>query len=76
MIASKDQLRDALKAVTKIANGRGIGRGEPVTLQEDEPLQVVNELLDDVSRAGAKAGVRGIDTRNLATLSTVLQVTD
>jgi hypothetical protein len=76
VIASRYQLRDALKAVTMISSRRGIGRGEPVRLEEDESLQVVNELLGDVSRAGAKAGVRGIDTRSLATLSAVLQVSN
>lgn len=75
VIASKDQLRDTLKAVTEIAKGRSRG-SEPVILQEDEPLQVVNEILGDIARAGAKAGIQGIDTRISATLSTVIQVTD
>jgi hypothetical protein len=87
MLVSTQPLRNALRGMQAIARSRGRARGA-VDLQGDEPVSVLDALLDDVddiTRSGAdgrifslntatSSAVRLYDTNALATLSAVIQV--
>lgn len=87
VLASTQPLKLALKGLQSIARGRGIGRGTPPTLNEDEPVNVTGDLLGDLdnhTRSNPKrsAGIDAIsaegnqlvDTTQFAVISTVVEV--
>ena len=82
VLASVQPLRLALRGLQSIARGRGIGRGSPATLNEDEPVDVMGELLGDLdnhARSGSgidviRKGDRLVDATKLAALSTIVEV--
>jgi hypothetical protein len=79
ILASREPLRDALLALRDIARSRGVTRGEPAGLQDDEPVKVATDLLggiDQMSRTGLTISprVRAVDIGKLAVLSAVMQV--
>ena len=62
ILASIAPLRNALKGLQTIARGRGATRGSPLEIREDEPINVVGDLLGDIdtlarSRSGGAAPV-------------------
>ena len=78
VLASVQPLRNALKGLQNIAKSRGIGRGTPAALDEDEPVNVMGNLLGDLnehSRARIVVrGVQSVDTTQLAAMSTMVEV--
>ncbi len=76
VVASREELKGALEGINRIAGDRGLIRGEPASLEGDEPLSIVGQLIRDIdslSRAGGRALV---DSSKLAVLSTVFQVVE
>ncbi|HBB34753.1 MAG TPA: peptidase C14 [Cyanobacteria bacterium UBA8803] len=83
VIASTESLRDVLKGLQTIARGRGVERrsGDPLILQEDEPVKVMEDLLGDLDRNARSTvtltrGVRAVDTKQMAALSAIIEVVD
>lgn len=89
VLASTDQLRDALKGLKEIARGRGIRSGDLIDFGgsqtrganegEDSPVQILDSLLGDLNRNARSAGigVRGTqssDAERLAAFSAVFEV--
>ncbi len=79
LIASRKPLNKFLKAVETIVRSRGdIKRGDPITLRENEPLDVMTDLLEDVDRISrdvrAHTGKRVIDRSQVCALSTIIRV--
>ncbi|HEY9667489.1 MAG TPA: DUF4384 domain-containing protein, partial [Coleofasciculaceae cyanobacterium] len=86
VLASLQPLRLALRGLQSIARGRGIGRGMPAVLNEDEPVDVMGNLLGDLdtqTRSG-RAGrapeikivpkVQAVDTTKLAAMSIAIEI--
>ncbi|MCA1992094.1 MAG: caspase family protein [Coleofasciculus sp. S288] len=78
VIASVESLRNALKGLQSIAQSRGIRRGALDTLNEDEPVNVMENLLGDLDNHARAAGFRirggqAVDTKQLAVISTVVE---
>ena len=62
-----------------IVRSRGdIKRGDPITLRENEPLDVMTDLLEDVDRISrdvrVHTGKRVIDRSQVCALSTIIRV--
>jgi hypothetical protein len=85
ILASVAPLRSALKGLQNIARGRGARNGNPLGFQEDEPVDIIGNLLGDIdsnSRSGDAApklipkGVQAVSTSQLAAISTVVEVVD
>lgn len=81
VVASTHSLRDALRGLQQIAGSRGTASGNPLALQEDEPVNVMEALLGDLdrnTRAGIslQRGIQGVDTTQLAALSAMIEVID
>ncbi|MBE9125643.1 MULTISPECIES: caspase family protein [unclassified Coleofasciculus] len=84
VVASKQSLRDALKGLQQIAGSRGTRSGDPLPLEADEPVKVIDDLLGDLDRNTRDArstialtrGVRAVDTKQLAALSTIIEVVE
>jgi hypothetical protein len=81
VLASTEPLRDALRGLQQIAKGRGTRSGDPLVLDENEPVEVMEALLGDldrVSRAGivVTRGVQAVDTTQLAAISAVIEVVE
>lgn len=81
VLASTDPLREALKGLGRIAARRGARSGDPIGLQAEEPVEVMDALLGDLdesSRAsiGIRENVQAIDTTKLAAISAILQVVE
>lgn len=81
VLASVAPLRNALRGLQTIARGRQVGRGVPLDLNEDEPVDIIENLLGDIdtnSRSGAVPKlvpkVQAVDTSKLAVISTVVEV--
>ncbi|MBD2340992.1 caspase family protein [Calothrix sp. FACHB-156] len=80
VLASIKPIRNALKGLQNIARNRDIGKGSPLGLSEDEPVQVMGNLLADLNemaRAGLEIisdGVQAVDTTKLAAISTLIEV--
>lgn len=80
LVISREPLRDALRALQRIASARGIRSAQPTGLEADEADSVVSILLGDINRASRDLGVRvpasskAIDMGKLAALSAVFQV--
>lgn len=82
VLASTEPLRNALRGLQRIAGSRGSRSGDPLDLQEDEPVEVMDALLSDLdqsTRAGVTS-VRGnhhsVDSTKLAALSAVMEVVE
>jgi len=81
ILASKEPLRGALLALNQIAEARGLSRGTPINLQEEETLDVLKNLVGDIDRV-SRAGLsispryRAFDTGKLATLSAIFEVVE
>lgn len=88
ILASRTPLRKALQMLRDVAARTGL-RGGPVTLdasgESNEPTEVIDNLLDDVTNATATRGranqvsrsssaVRNVDTTQLAALSITFEV--
>jgi hypothetical protein len=81
MLASTEPLRDALKGLQQIAEGTQARSGDPLSLEEDEPVEVMNGLLGDIDRMtradiNVRGGIRGVDTQKLAALSAIIKVVE
>lgn len=82
ILASTEPLRDALKGMQQIARGRtGSRAGDPLSLNADEPVEVMGNLLNDLNELAGRAGVvlrgvQAVDTTQLAALSAMIQVVD
>ncbi len=81
VLASIAPLRNALKGLQTIASSRGATRGSPLEIREDEPVNVVGDLLGDIdtlARSGGAAPVlirkQAVGTRQLAAISIIVEV--
>lgn len=80
-LVSTSPLRDALRGLRQIAAANNTRSGDPIGLQNDDPVTVIDTLLGDIDRTTrgevtVRGGVRGVDTTQLAALSTLIQVVD
>jgi hypothetical protein len=81
VLASVSPVRNALRGLQNIARSRNTGKGSPLGISEDEPDQVMGDLLrdfDEMSRAGVQliSTVRGVDTTKIAVLSSLVEVVE
>ncbi len=81
VLASAESLRNALKGLQTIARSRGISRGIPAPLNEDEPVDIMGNLLGDLNdhaRAAGIAirGVQAVDSNQLAAISTIVEAVE
>ena len=87
VITSASPLRETLKGLQTIARGRGLANGyipfdgtnRSVGDSEDSIVGVTRNLVDDLTRGFAPAGsgqTRGLDPKQSAVFSTILQVID
>lgn len=80
VLASVKPVRTALIGLKNIARNRNVARGSPVALSEDEPVEVMGNLLgdlDEMARATVEIiprGVQAVDTTQLAAMSAIIQV--
>lgn len=87
ILASRTPLRRALQSLRAVAAARGEQRGGPVTWeassQQNEPAEVIDNLLDDVNNytrgnvsnaTRSNSTVRNIETNQLAALSITFEV--
>lgn len=80
-LVSTSPLRDALRGLQQIAASNNTRSGDPMGLQNDDPVNVIDTLLGDIDRTTrseitVRGGVRGVDTTQLAALSTLIQVVE
>ncbi|MBD1874978.1 caspase family protein [Nodosilinea sp. FACHB-131] len=80
-LVSTSPLRDALRSLQQIAVANNTRSGDPIGLQNDDPINVVDTLLGDIDRSTRSSNslrddVRGVDTTQLAALSTLIQVVE
>ncbi|MGF1518958.1 MAG: caspase domain-containing protein [Nodosilinea sp.] len=80
-LVSTSPLRDALRGLKQIAAANNTRSGDPIGLQNDDPVNVIDTLLGDIDRTTrgevtVRGGVRGVDTTQLAALSTLIQVVE
>jgi hypothetical protein len=80
-LVSTRPLRDALRGLQQIAAANNTRSGDPMGLQNDDPVNVIDTLLGDIDRTTrseitVRGGVRGVDTTQLAALSTLIQVVE
>jgi hypothetical protein len=82
VLASVKPLRNALRGLQNIARSRNVGRGSPLGLSEDEPVEVMENLLgdlDEMARAGLdiiSKEVQAVDTTQLAGISAMIEVVE
>jgi hypothetical protein len=84
VLASVKPVRTALIGLQNIARSRKLGRGSPVALSGDEPVDVMGNLLGDLNemtRATVSVeviprGVQAVDTTQLAAISSIIQVSE
>lgn len=90
VLASTDQLRDALKGLREVARGRGIASGDPLVFGEgqtrgssegdDSVVDVLDNLLGDVNRSARSTvfvrGRQSLDAERLAAFSAVFEVVE
>lgn len=76
VVASREELKGALAGINQIARSRSLTRGEPASLEGDEPLSVVGQLIGDIDRISRAGGRALVDSSKLAVLSTVFQVVE
>jgi hypothetical protein len=80
ILASTSPLSNALKGLQNIAKDRGVGRGERVRLEDDEPTKVIGDLLGDINKSSRAAEpeiiptVQAVSTSKLAAISTIVEV--
>nr|WP_278003525.1 caspase family protein [Nodosilinea sp. TSF1-S3] len=80
-LVSTSPLRDALRGLRQIAAANNTRSGDPIGLQNDDPVTVIDTLLGDIDRTTrgevtVPGGVRGVDTTQLAALSTLIRVVE
>lgn len=80
-LVSTSPLRDALRGLQQIAAANNTRSGDPIGLQNDDPVNVVETLLGDIDRTtrssvSLRGDVRGVDTTQLAALSTLIRVVE
>ena len=81
LLASRRPLRHVLRGLQRIAESRGVSRGEFLGLEANEPTEVMDALLgdlDDQKRSGLRTQPNRVqvDGRAIAVLSTLIEVTD
>ena len=81
LLMSTTPIRNALRGLQRIARGRGTRSGHPLGLTANEPVQVLEALLGDLDQAtrasiALQQGPRGVDTTQLAVLSTIVEVVE
>ncbi|MEI2579985.1 caspase family protein [Scytonema sp. PRP1] len=82
VLASVKPVRNALRGLQNIARSRNVGRGVPLELSEDEPVEVMENLLgdlDEMARASLdiiSKEVQAVDTTQLAARSTMIEVVE
>ncbi|MBD2234800.1 hypothetical protein [Phormidium tenue] len=80
-LVSTSPLRDALRSLKQIAEANNTRSGDPIGLQGDDSVSVVDTLLGDIDRATRGeipvcGDACGVDTTQLAALSTLIQAID
>ncbi|MBE9157946.1 caspase family protein [Nodosilinea sp. LEGE 06152] len=80
-LVSTSPLRDALRSLQQIAAANNTRSGDPIGLQNDDPVNVVETLLGDIDRTtrssvSLRGDVHGVDTTQLAALSTLIRVVE
>jgi hypothetical protein len=78
-LVSTSPLRDALRGLQQIAAANNTRSGNPIGLENDEPVNVIETLLGDLDRTtrgdfNMRGSVRGVDTTKLAALSTLIRI--
>ncbi len=82
VLASVQPVRNALKGLKNIARSRNVNRGDALGLSEDEPLEVMENLLGDLNEmtrasiAIIPKGVRAVDVTQLAAISAMIEVVE
>ena len=82
VLASVKPVRNALRGLQNIARSRNVGRGSPLGLSEDEPVEVMENLLgdlDEMARASLdiiSTEVQAVDTTQLAAISAMIEVVE
>lgn len=82
VLASVKPVRNALRGLQNIARSRDVGRGSPLGLSEDEPVEVMENLLgdlDEMARASLdiiSREVQAVDTTQLAAISAMIEVVE
>lgn len=82
VLASVKLVRNALKGLKNIARSRNVNRGDALGLSEDEPLEVMENLLgdlDEMTRASiaiTPKEVRAVDVTQLAAISAMIDVVE
>jgi hypothetical protein len=85
VLASVAPLRTALKGLQNIARSSGSRNGNPVALQQDEPIDIIGNLLGDIdnnSRSGGATpqlipkGNQAVSASQLAAISTIVEVVE
>jgi hypothetical protein len=82
VLASVKPVRNALRGLQNIARSRNVGRGSPLGLSEDEPVEVIENLLgdlDEMARASLdiiSREVQAVDTTQLAAISAMIEVVE
>jgi hypothetical protein len=79
VLASTKSLRSALRGLKDIATNQKRGRGTPMTLHEDESVDVMEKLLGDLDNHARSAGVtiegvQEVDTAQFAAISSIIEV--
>jgi hypothetical protein len=82
VLASVKPVRTALIGLKNIARNRNVGRGSPLAISDDEPVEVMGNLLgdlDEMARASVEIiprGVQAVDTTQLAAMSAMIKVSN
>lgn len=80
-IASTRPLREALRAIARIASDTGIARRAPLSLGDEDSLDVVETLLGDIDRhtrgdIEVRTTRNAVDVNQMAALSTMIEIVD
>ena len=82
VLASVQPVHNALKGLKNIARSRNVNRGNALGLSEDEPLEVMENLLGDLNEmtrasiAITPREVRAVDLTQLAAISAMIDVVE
>ncbi|WP_375511623.1 caspase family protein [uncultured Nostoc sp.] len=82
VLASVKPVRNALRGLHNIARSRNVGRGVPLGLSEDEPVEVMESLLGDLNEM-ARASldiiskeVQAVDMTQIVGISAMIEVVE
>ncbi|WP_159787020.1 DUF4384 domain-containing protein [Sodalinema gerasimenkoae] len=80
-IASTRPLRDALRAIARIAGETGLASRSPLALRDEDSLNVVEALLTDMNRYSrgdieVRTARNAVNVNQMAALSTMIEIVD